>query len=148
MVEKKTANIEEIKEVMETGGVDEVHFDEDVAEIVDVYGQVEEMLASQKLSSKPTSEDIRALTATVFIQRADAKRAKAGAATPKPWSGAKSGGFAKKTTVEVSECPLCRENGKENKNIHHVSKNNKPYMACKICRVWIDRDGSTRPMGE
>lgn len=132
---KKTADLDEAKNAMETGGVDETRFDTDVAEIIDIFGQVDELLTSLNLSSKPTTEDVRALTATVFIQRQDARNRIA--PTPKE-SGFKT--YATKANVAV-ECPKCK-----NTDINFTSKAGKSYQACKKCRVWIQKDGTTKPM--
>jgi rubredoxin len=111
----------------------EVLYSEDVAEIVDIYAQLDEMLMKGKFKNPPTADDVEGLAATIFIQRK-----KGGQFTPEKPLPSESIPAGKKK--DTRDCPQCGA-----VLLPKKSKAGKQYFACDVCKGFANNDGSFTP---
>jgi len=132
MATTKKANLEEVKQLVETGEVpveEEKTFASDVQEIVDIYGEVEELVELAHLSNKLTSEDIQKMATTIFIERNRHR------VTTAPTPAKIEFQTADKVESENWECPGCHDS-----LAPRHSQNGKKYYSCKTCKSFINTD--------
>jgi hypothetical protein len=111
----------------------DVLYSEDVAEIVDIYVQVDEMLLKAKPKTVPNADDIEGLAATIFIQRKKGGQV----VSDKP---AKSETKPVASGNKTRDCPQCGTVLNPKK-----SKAGKMYFACDVCKGFANNDGSFTP---